>query len=551
MSINGKPKNVTFGSKSRAKLIRGVDILANAVKSTLGPKGRNVVLQREWSAPYVTKDGVTVAKEILLKDDLENMGAQMVKEVASKTADEAGDGTTTATVLAQAIVKEGIKYVTAGMNPMDLKRGIDKATEAVIEELSKISKPCKEKNEIEQVGTISANSDKTIGSLIAEAMEKVGNDGVITVESGKSLKDELDIVEGLQFERGFLSPYFVNIHEKHMVELEDAYLVFADKHIRSVQEIVPIIEEIAKKSAPFLVIAEDVEGEALATLVVNNAKGTIVCCAVRSPGFGNERKANLEDMAILTGGSMISEDIGITIEKAKLEHLGKASRIVITKDTTTIIGGKGFKSKIEDRIKNIEKQIEITDEKIEKKKLKERLAKLQGGVAVLKVGAATEVEMKEKKDRIDDALNATKAAVEDGIVAGGGVALVRAKQNIKKIKTDNADQEAGIQIVLKALEAPVKQICKNAGDSTDVVLSKILSGEKDFGYDAGKGQYGNMLELGIIDPTKVTKTALKNAASIAGLILTTEVSVTDAPEDVKKDWNPAPDTNMKDGDFYD
>jgi len=480
MSINGKPKNVTFGSKSRVKLIRGVDILANAVKSTLGPKGRNVVLQREWSAPYVTKDGVTVAKEILLKDNLENMGAQMVKEVASKTADEAGDGTTTATVLAQAIVKEGIKYVTAGMNPMDLKRGIDKATEAVIEELSKISKPCKEKNEIEQVGTISANSDKTIGSLIAEAMEKVGNDGVITVESGKSLKDELDIVEGLQFERGFLSPYFVNIHEKHMVELEDAYLVFADKHIRSVQEIVPIIEEIAKKSAPFLVIAEDVEGEALATLVVNNAKGTIVCCAVRSPGFGNERKANLEDMAILTGGSMISEDIGITIEKAKLEHLGKASRIVITKDTTTIIGGKGFKSKIEDRIKNIEKQIEITDEKIEKKKLKERLAKLQGGVAVLKVGAATEVEMKEKKDRIDDALNATKAAVEDGIVAGGGVALVRAKQNIKKIKTDNADQEAGIQIVLKALEAPVKQICKNAGDSTDVVLNKILSGEKDF-----------------------------------------------------------------------
>jgi chaperonin GroEL len=551
MSINGKPKNVTFGSKSRVKLIRGVDILANAVKSTLGPKGRNVVLQREWSAPYVTKDGVTVAKEILLKDNLENMGAQMVKEVASKTADEAGDGTTTATVLAQAIVKEGIKYVTAGMNPMDLKRGIDKATEAVIEELSKISKPCKEKNEIEQVGTISANSDKTIGSLIAEAMEKVGNDGVITVESGKSLKDELDIVEGLQFERGFLSPYFVNIHEKHMVELEDAYLVFADKHIRSVQEIVPIIEEIAKKSAPFLVIAEDVEGEALATLVVNNAKGTIVCCAVRSPGFGNERKANLEDMAILTGGSMISEDIGITIEKAKLEHLGKASRIVITKDTTTIIGGKGFKSKIEDRIKNIEKQIEITDEKIEKKKLKERLAKLQGGVAVLKVGAATEVEMKEKKDRIDDALNATKAAVEDGIVAGGGVALVRAKQNIKKIKTDNADQEAGIQIVLKALEAPVKQICKNAGDSTDVVLNKILSGEKDFGYDAGKGQYGNMLELGIIDPTKVTKTALKNASSIAGLILTTEVSVTDAPEDVKKDWNPAPDTNMKDGDFYD
>ena len=550
MSINGKPKNVVFGSKSRAKLIRGVDILANAVRSTLGPKGRNVVLQREWSAPYVTKDGVTVAKEILLKDDLENMGAQMVKEVASKTADEAGDGTTTATVLAQAIVKEGVKYVTAGMNPMDLKRGIDKATEAVLEELSKISKPCKQRNEIEQVGTISANSDKSIGSLIAEAMEKVGNDGVITVESGKSLKDELDIVEGLQFDRGFLSPYFVNIHEKHRVELEDAYLVFADKHIRSVQEIVPVIEEIAKKSAPFLVIAEDVEGEALATLVVNNAKGTIVCCAVRSPGFGNERKANLEDMAILTGGTMISEDVGITIEKAKLEHLGKASRIVITKDTTTIIGGKGFKSKIEDRIKNIEKQIELTDEKIEKKKLKERLAKLQGGVAVLKVGAATEVEMKEKKDRIDDALNATKAAVEDGIVAGGGVALIRAKQNIKKIKTDNADQEAGIQIVLKALEAPVRQICTNAGDSTDVVLNKILAGEKDFGYDAGTGQYGNMLELGIIDPTKVTKTALKNAASIAGLILTTEVSVTDAPED-KKDWNPANETNMKDGDFYD
>ena len=551
MSINGKPKNVMFGSDSRARLIRGVDILANAVRSTLGPKGRNVVLQREWSAPYVTKDGVTVAKEILLKDDLANMGAQMVKEVASKTADEAGDGTTTATVLAQAIVKEGIKYVTAGMNPMDLKRGIDLAVEEVLKQLTKISKPCKQKHEIEQVGTISANSDKKIGSLIAEAMDKVGNDGVITVESGKSLKDELEIVEGLQFDRGFLSPYFVNLHEKHMVELKDAYLVFADKHIRSVQEIVPIIEEIAKKSAPFLVISEDCEGDALATLVMNNAKGTISCCAVRSPGFGNERKAQLEDMAVLTGGQMISEDMGIKIEKAKLEHLGKADRILISKDKTTIIGGHGFKSKIEDRIKSIEKQIEITEEKVHKKKLQERLAKLQGGVAVLKVGAATEVETKEKKDRIDDALNATQAAVEDGIVAGGGVALIRAKQKITNLKGENSDQTSGIQIVLQALESPVKQICKNAGDPTEVVLSKILEEKDDYGYDAGKGQYGNMLELGIIDPTKVTKTALKNAASIAGLILTTEVSVYDAPKDEKKDWNPATETNMKEGDFYD
>ena len=549
MAINGKTKQVEFGARSRAKLIQGVDILANAVRTTLGPKGRNVVLQRTWGAPHVTKDGVTVAKEILLKDDLANMGAQMVKEVASRTNDEAGDGTTTATVLAQAIVKEGIKYVTAGMNPMDLKRGMDKATEAVVEQLTKISKQCKTQNEIQQVGTISANSDETIGSMIADAMERVGKEGVITVEKGKTLKNELEVVEGLQFNRGFMSPYFINNPEKQIVELEDVYIILTGKHIRTIQEIVPLLEELAKKNRPFLLVCEDAEGEALATLVMNNAKGTIRCASVWAPGYGNSRKAMLQDMATLTGGDVISEETGLSLEKTKLENLGQASRVVIDKNTTTIIGGKGFKSKIDSRITEIKKQIELSDGGDDKKKLEERLAKLTGGVAVIKVGAATEVEVKEKKDRIEDALNATKAAVEDGIVPGGGVAYLRAKQKIMDLKGDNEDQTAGIQIVLKAIESPVRQIVANAGGSPDVVVNQILSGKDNFGYDAGKGEFGDMIKLGIIDPTKVTKTALLNASSIAGLLITTEASVFDEPEPQKKDWDPV-SGNMKEGDFY-
>jgi len=549
MAINGKTKQVEFGSRSRAKLIQGVDVLANAVRTTLGPKGRNVVLQRTWGAPAVTKDGVTVAKEILLKDDLANMGAQMVKEVASKTNDEAGDGTTTATVLAQAIVKEGAKYVTAGMNPMDLKRGMDKATDAVIEQLTNISKQCKTQNEIQQVGTISANSDEAIGSMIAEAMDKVGKEGVITVEKGKTLKNELEVVEGLQFDRGFMSPYFINNPEKQIVELEDVYIILTGKHIRTIQEIVPILEELAKKNKPFLLVCEDAEGEALATLVMNNAKGTIRCASVWAPGYGNSRKAMLQDMAILTGGDVISEETGLSLEKAKLENLGQASRVIIDKSTTTIIGGKGFKSKIDGRILEIKKQIELSEGGDDKKKLEERLAKLTGGVAVIRVGAATEVEVKEKKDRIDDALNATKAAVEDGIVPGGGVAYLRAKQNIADLKGHNEDQTAGVQIVLKAIESPVRQIVANAGGSPDVVVNEILNGKNNFGYDAGKGEFGDMIKLGIIDPTKVTKTALLNASSIAGLLITTEASVFDEPEPQRKDWDPV-SGNMKEGDFY-
>jgi chaperonin GroEL len=517
MAINGKTKKVEFGSRSRSKLIQGVDILANAVRITLGPKGRNVVLQRTWGAPAITKDGVTVAKEILLKDDLANMGAQMVKEVASRTNEEAGDGTTTATVLAQAIVNEGVKYITAGMNPMDLKRGMDKATDAVVEQLSKISKQCKTQNEIEQVGTISANSDKDIGSMIAEAMEKVGKEGVITVEKGKTMKNELEVVEGLQFDRGYMSPYFINNPAKQLVELEDVYIILTGKHVRTIQEIVPLLEELAKKNKPFLFVCEDAEGEALATLVMNNAKGTIRCAAVHAPGYGNSRKAMLQDMATLTGGEVISDDTGLTLEKAKLEDLGQASRVVVDKNTTTIIGGKGFKSKIDIRVAELKKQIEMSEGGDDKKKLEERLAKLTGGVAVIRVGAATEVEVQEKKDRIEDALNATKAAVEDGVVPGGGVAFLRAKQNIKDLKGDNEDQTAGIQIVLKALESPVRQIIANAGGSPDVIINEILKGKGNFGYDAGTGNFGDMIELGIIDPTKVSKTALINASSIAGL----------------------------------
>jgi len=551
MAINGKTKKVEFGSRSRSKLIQGVDILANAVRITLGPKGRNVVLQRTWGAPAITKDGVTVAKEILLKDDLANMGAQMVKEVASRTNEEAGDGTTTATVLAQSIVNEGVKYITAGMNPMDLKRGMDKATDAVVEQLSKISKQCKTQNEIEQVGTISANSDKDIGSMIAEAMEKVGKEGVITVEKGKTMKNELEVVEGLQFDRGYMSPYFINNPAKQLVELEDVYIILTGKHVRTIQEIVPLLEELAKKNKPFLFVCEDAEGEALATLVMNNAKGTIRCAAVHAPGYGNSRKAMLQDMATLTGGEVISDDTGLTLEKAKLEDLGQASRVVVDKNTTTIIGGKGFKSKIDIRVAELKKQIAMREGGDDKRKLEERLAKLTGGVAVIRVGAATEVEVQEKKDRIEDALNATKAAVEDGVVPGGGVAFLRAKQNIENLQGDNEDQTAGIQIVLKALESPVRQIIANAGGSPDVIINEILKGKGNFGYDAGTGDFGDMIELGIIDPTKVSKTALINASSIAGLLITTGASVFDEPEPVKKDWDPVENTNMKSGDFYD
>ena len=542
-------KDVKFGDDARVLMLEGVNVLANAVKVTLGPKGRNVVLDKAFGSPTVTKDGVSVAKEVELKDKFENMGAQMVKEVASQTSDEAGDGTTTATVLAQAILQEGLKSVAAGMNPMDLKRGIDKAVAAAVEKIQSMATPCEDSKAIAQVGTISANSDSAVGEIIAEAMEKVGKEGVITVEKGKTLKNELEVVEGLQFDRGFMSPYFINNPEKQIVELEDVYIILTGKHIRTIQEIVPILEELAKKNKPFLLVCEDAEGEALATLVMNNAKGTIRCASVWAPGFGNSRKAMLQDMAILTGGDVISEETGLSLEKAKLENLGKASRVIIDKSTTTIIGGKGFKSKIDGRIVEIKKQIELSEGGDDKKKLEERLAKLTGGVAVIRVGAATEVEVKEKKDRIDDALNATKAAVEDGIVPGGGVAYLRAKQNISNLKGNNEDQTAGVQIVMKAIESPVRQIVANAGGSPDVVVNEILNGKNNFGYDAGKGEFGDMIKLGIIDPTKVTKTALLNASSIAGLLITTEASVFDEPEPQKKDWDPV-SGNMNEGDFY-
>ena len=524
-------KNVTFGADSRTKLVKGVDTLANAVRTTLGPKGRNVVIQKQWGAPVITKDGVSVAKEIELEDAQENMGAQMVKEVASRTADNAGDGTTTATVLAQAIVKEGMKFVTAGMNPMDLKRGIDKATEAIVNELSELSKPCTTQKEIEQVGAISANSDHAIGKLIAEAMERVGKNGVITVEDGKSLQDELEVVEGMQFDRGYLSPYFITNQDKQVAELEDPFVLLVDKRIGNIRDLLPVLEAVAKASRPLLIIADDIEGEALATLVVNNMRGVVKTCAVKAPGFGDRKKAQLEDIAVLTGATVISEDLGLTLEKVTAEHLGTASRVEVSKDNAIIVNGGGDKAKIEDRVKMIQLQIDATDSGYDKEKLHERLAKLAGGVAVIKVGAATEVEMKEKKDRIDDALHATRAAVEDGIVPGGGVALLRAKQALSALDLTNPDQTAGVDIVLRAVEAPVRQICTNAGDSADVVVNNILSGNGNYGYNAATGEYGDMLELGIIDPTKVTKTAIVNAASIAGLLLTTECSITEIKQE--------------------
>ena len=530
-------KDVYFGNDSRSKMVEGVNILANAVKVTLGPKGRNVVIERSFGGPAVTKDGVTVAKEIELKDKLQNMGAQMVKEVASKTADDAGDGTTTATVLAQSIVKEGMKYVTSGHNPMDLKRGIDRATIAAVEALAKISKPCETDEEIAQVGTISANSDAGIGKMIADAMAKVGKEGVITVENGKSLQDELDVVEGMQFDRGYLSPYFINNQDKQTVELDNPFILLFDKKITNIRDMIPVLEAVAKAGKPLLIVAEDVEGEALATLVVNNMRGTVKTCAIKAPGFGDRRKAMLEDLAILTGGKVIAEELGYTLDKVTAEDLGMAGRVEINKENTIIIDGAGDADRIKARVAAIRTQAEEATSDYDREKLQERVAKLAGGVAVIKVGGATEVEVKEKKDRIDDALHATKAAVQEGIVPGGGVALVRAKQAIAGLKGDNADQQAGINIVLRAMEEPLRCIVSNAGESADVVLNRVELGTGNFGYNAATEQYVDMLSAGVIDPTKVAKTALVNAASVAGLLLTTDCAIFDLPKDPN---NPQP-----------
>jgi chaperonin GroEL len=524
-------KDVVFGSDARHRMVEGVNILANAVKVTLGPKGRNVVLERSFGAPTVTKDGVSVAKEIELKDKLQNMGAQMVKEVASKTSDAAGDGTTTATVLAQSIVREGMKYVAAGMNPMDLKRGIDKAVTALVEELKKTSKPTTTSKEISQVGAISANSDESIGTIIANAMDKVGKEGVITVEDGKSLNNELDVVEGMQFDRGYLSPYFINNPDKQVAVLENPYVLLHDKKIANIRELLPALEAVAKSGKPLLIIAEEVEGEALATLVVNTIRGILKVCAVKAPGFGDRRKAMLEDIAILTGGKVIAEETGMTLEKITLADLGQAKRIEIGKENTTIIDGAGKAADIEARVKQIRVQIEEATSDYDREKLQERVAKLAGGVAVIKVGAATEVEMKEKKARVEDALHATRAAVEEGIVAGGGVALLRARQAVGALKGDNHDQDAGIKIVMRAVEQPLREIVFNAGDEPSVVINKVLEGKGNFGYNAQTGTYGDMIDMGILDPTKVTRTALQNAASVAGLMLTTEAMVAEAPKE--------------------
>ena len=524
-------KDVVFGDSARTKMVEGVNILANAVKVTLGPKGRNVVIERSFGGPTITKDGVSVAKEIELKDKLQNMGAQMVKEVASKTADIAGDGTTTATVLAQSIVREGMKYVVSGHNPMDLKRGIDKAVTAALEELKKISKPCTTTKEIAQVGSISANSDVSIGQRIAEAMEKVGKEGVITVEDGKSLEDELEVVEGMQFDRGYLSPYFINQPEKQVAVLESPYILLFDKKISNIRDLLPVLEQVAKSGRPLMIVAEDVEGEALATLVVNNIRGIIKTCAVKAPGFGDRRKAMLEDIAILTGGQVIAEEIGLTLEKTTLEHLGQAKRVEIGKENTILIDGAGDAKAIEARVKNIRVQIEEATSDYDREKLQERVAKLAGGVAVIRVGAATEVEMKEKKARVDDALHATRAAVEEGIVPGGGVALIRAKQGIMGLKGDNADQDAGISIVLRAMEEPLRIIVSNAGDEASVVVNAVMASKGNNGYNAATSEYGDLVAQGVIDPTKVTKTALVNAASVAALLLTTDCAICESAKD--------------------
>ncbi|MBO9471767.1 chaperonin GroEL [Endozoicomonas sp. G2_2] len=527
-------KEVRFGEDARSRLVRGVNTLANAVKVTLGPKGRNVVLDKSFGAPTITKDGVSVAKEIELDDKFENMGVQMVKEVASKTSDIAGDGTTTATVLAQAIVREGVKAVSAGMNPMDLKRGIDKAVDAAVEELAKLSKPCDDEKAIAQVGSISANSDADIGKIIADAMNKVGKEGVITVEEGSGLSNELDVVEGMQFDRGYLSPYFVTDNQTMQAELENPYILLHDKKISNIREMLPLLENVAKANRPLMIISEDVEGEALATLVVNNMRGIVKVAAVKAPGFGDRRKAMLEDMAVLTGGTVISEDLGMSLEKATLDDLGEAKKVQISKENTTIIDGSGSNKDIESRIKQIRAQIEESSSDYDKEKLQERVAKLAGGVALIKVGAATEVEMKEKKARVEDALHATRAAVEEGIVPGGGVALLRTLKAVEKAKGDNPDQDAGIRILRRAVEEPLRQIVFNSGAEPSVVVNEVLSKEGNYGYNAATGEYGDMVEMGILDPTKVSRTALQNAASIASLMLTTEAAVADVPEEDDK-----------------
>ncbi|MGQ0502170.1 MAG: chaperonin GroEL [Panacagrimonas sp.] len=531
-------KDVKFGDDARARLVYGVNILANAVKVTLGPKGRNVILDKVYGAPTVTKDGVSVAKEIELKDKFEHMGAQLVKEVASKTSDAAGDGTTTATVLAQAIVNEGLKAVTAGVDPMDIKRGIDKAAEAIAAELKRISTPCKDRTAVAQVGTVSANADEAIGKIIADAMDKVGKEGVITVEEGKALDNELDVVEGMQFDRGYLSPYFINNTQSQAVELDNPLILITEKKIANIRELLPVLEGVAKQGRPLLIIAEDVEGEALATLVVNNLRGILKVCAVKSPGFGDRRKEQLKDIAHLTGGTVIADDVGLSLEKVTIGELGHAKKVVVEKENTIIVDGAGEKSKIEGRIAEIRIQVEAATSDYDKEKLYERLAKLAGGVAVIKVGAATEVEMKEKKARVEDALHATRAAVEEGIVAGGGVALVRAAKVLDTLKVANSDQQMGINILKRALQEPLRQIVKNSGDEPSVVLAKVAAGEGSFGYNAANGTYGDMIEFGIIDPTKVTRLALQNAASVAGLLLTTEAMVVESPN--KVDPGPVP-----------
>ena len=526
-------KEVKFKENARVRMIAGVNILADAVRVTLGPKGRNVVLERSFGAPTVTKDGVSVAKEIELKDKFENMGAQLVKEVASKTSDVAGDGTTTATVLAQAIVTEGMKYVAAGMNPMDLKRGIDKAVTAAVEELKKISKPCTTSKEIAQVGAISANADPEIGKTIADAMDKVGKEGVITVEDGKGLENELELVEGMQFDRGYISPYFINNPDKQVAILEDPFILLHDKKVSNIRDLLPVLEQVAKAGRPLLIVAEDIDGEALATLVVNNLRGILKTCAVKAPGFGDRRKAMLEDIAILTGATVIAEELGLKLENVQLKDLGRAKRIEIGKENTTLIDGAGKEENIKARVESIRKQVEEATSDYDKEKLQERVAKLAGGVALIKVGAATEVEMKEKKARVEDALHATRAAVEEGIVPGGGVALLRARDAVSKIKTDNEDQAAGVKIIVRALEQPMREIARNAGDEPSVVINKVLEGKGNFGYNAQTGEYGDLVAMGVLDPTKVTRYALQNAASVAALILTTDAMVAELPKDDK------------------
>ncbi|KGM56474.1 molecular chaperone GroEL [Lysobacter arseniciresistens ZS79] len=523
-------KEIRFGEDARSKMLRGVNTLANAVKATLGPKGRNVVLDKSFGAPTITKDGVSVAKEIELADKFENMGAQMVKEVASRTSDNAGDGTTTATVLAQALIREGMKAVAAGMNPMDLKRGIDKAVTGAVAELKNISKPSSTSKEIAQVGAISANSDSQIGDLIAQAMDKVGKEGVITVEDGSGLENELDVVEGMQFDRGYLSPYFINNQQSMQAELDDPFILLYDKKISNVRDLLPVLEGVAKAGKPLLIVAEDVEGEALATLVVNTIRGIVKVCAVKAPGFGDRRKAMLEDMAVLTGGTVISEEVGLQLEKATINDLGRAKKVQVSKENTTIIDGAGDTGSIEARIKQIKAQIEETSSDYDREKLQERVAKLAGGVAVIKVGASTEIEMKEKKARVEDALHATRAAVEEGIVPGGGVALIRALAAIATLKGDNEDQNHGIAIARRAMEAPLREIVTNAGEEPSVIVNAVKEGKGSYGYNAATGEYVDMLEAGILDPTKVTRTALQNAASIAGLMITTEAMVGELPK---------------------